>query len=1030
MRLLIVNIVARSGKILPVIAAFTLLWLIEPAMNMSVQAQVDPDVTKRIEKDYQKRIKKKQKESKRAKSNRKQIRENRYKSRSRPGERARRGDITGRRVRPRTSTRPTYRSPRPASSFSRRRIGGERSRFKPQRTQIRSATRSGERSRRGDISGRRIRYSRASSVSRSRYNPPNPYFGRKARPEGSRFRASRRSTPPARFSASRPPGQRVKARRSGAPRSISGTQRNRLPRNPFATSSGRKVSRPNRDIAGKKIRTRNVRSARPIGRGSSTASPYLGQRRKTERSIARSSRKGFSGVRTGSRAGERAVKRASVPKSVSGRTSRMRAPSPSPYFGRKRTKSGEKAVRSQPQVASISGRRSASRGRVKTVQPRSVSRKRAARSPRYSPYFGRDVNKPNRKVLRAPQPTFRSASRRGETPNPARARPRSISGSVKNRLPKNPYASTGRASRGAERSTNKDIAGRRLRTRNYNSPRPGIVNPRFGPYQGKGRVRKAETAGKSVGSIGKFTQFRGPRNNKGKALPPRVPGAGTRAGAQFAGGAKSRRPLKGGGSISGRSRNNKGRALPPRAPGAGTRAGTQFAGGTKAQRPLKGGGSISGRLRNNKGRSLAPRVPGAGTAQATKFRGRFKEFDISPGFIPGPSTHKGSIKVRKPLKGGGSVSARLRNNKGRSLPPRAPGAGTRAGTRYQGGIKAVRPEKGGGSISGIHNNKGRPIAPRLPGPGTVKGSKFKGRFKEFDISPGYVPGPGRYKGNIKAKRPQTGGGSVSPRNRNNKGRPLAPRLPGPGTVKGSKFKGRFKEFDLSPGYIPGPSNYKGTIKARRPKTGGGSISPRNRNNKGQPLAPRLPGPGTVKGSKFKGRFKEFELTPGYVPGPGRFKGNIRVKKEKKGAGGSVKYRLHNNKGRMLPPDPPLPQAVKASKYKGDMRPRGKITQSEGTKYWGKWQYFSFKSTKIKQSEGTEYWGKYQFFNFRRFPKVEKTKHSSSQFTARKGLNAKEEKEKIFSMRILWAKIVNIIPGKRDRTKKPRYDKGESEIWYE
>ena len=116
--------------------------------------------------------------------------------------------------------------------------------------------------------------------------------------------------------------------------------------------------------------------------------------------------------------------------------------------------------------------------------------------------------------------------------------------------------------------------------------------------------------------------------------------------------------------------------------------GEGFTGYKKARRPLKGGGSISGRTWNNKRSALPVRTPNPNAARAGKYQGSIKRFSKSePGFGDQGEGFSGYKKAHRPLKGGGSVSGRLWNNKEKPLPVRTPPpSAQRAGT-YKGNIK-------------------------------------------------------------------------------------------------------------------------------------------------------------------------------------------------------------------------------------------------------------------------------------------------------------------------------------------------------
>jgi len=348
--------------------------------------------------------------------------------------------------------------------------------------------------------------------------------------EGSRARSFNQSIRGAQSISRR--GEVIDKSGRGAAPTVSRTIKNRLPKNPFAIANTKRKRRGDKawknDITGAKYKTK-ISPRREIT--VSLASPYYGKPFNKERTSARknrqkptfsqpksterSSKDQFGGVRTSTRRGER-----SSEKDIAGR--------------KIRTKGSE------------SGRPDYSKS-VTT----------------FNPYFGRksrrEVAASNKQQLR----NMRSASKRGEQP-------------FSNKIQLGSIRTSGRK---GELSTNKDIAGRKLRTRSNISPRPSYTQVQaFSPYYGR----------KQMGDKQKI---------------------------------KSRRLTTGGGSISGQLRNNKGISL----------------GG--------GANSVSGMLRNNKGIPLGPKPPGQGTLAGMNFGGRLKG-------------------GAKPLKGGGSVGIRLRNNKG------------------------------------------------------------------------------------------------------------------------------------------------------------------------------------------------------------------------------------------------------------------------------------------------------------------------------------------------------------------------------
>ena len=92
------------------------------------------------------------------------------------------------------------------------------------------------------------------------------------------------------------------------------------------------------------------------------------------------------------------------------------------------------------------------------------------------------------------------------------------------------------------------------------------------------------------------------------------------------------------------------------------------------------------------------------------------------------------------------------NNNGRPLDVRTPRQGS-AAALFQGNIKAKRPDKGGGSVSGkLWNNKENPIPGKTYSPDSKKVGGYPGRNKMFDLHPGFADQGERFTGYIKLKK--------------------------------------------------------------------------------------------------------------------------------------------------------------------------------------------------------------------------------------------------------------------------------------
>ncbi|HLZ17609.1 MAG TPA: hypothetical protein VKQ08_11240, partial [Cyclobacteriaceae bacterium] len=392
------------------------------------------------------------------------------------------------------------------------------------------------------------------------------------------------------------------------------------------------------------------------------------------------------------------------------------------------------------------------------------------------------------------------------------------------------YATSGRKT---ERAWRGDVSGHRVRTRpSKTSPEPG--DARYSDYLSNSasgrRSNRAIAVRRPPGSpIARFFRgFSGVKtakgggsisgkgfNNRGRPVDVKAPGMGAKfvggyrgfqrqqrkmfsqEGLGFSGDIKTRRQAKGGGSISGRGLNNGGNPVNVKAPGIGanmrnyrgnihgkvkafSQEGLSFAGNIRATRPPKGGGSISGRGFNNGGRPINVRAPGIGANMG----------DFT-----------GTIKARRSPKGGGSISGRLWNNSSQPIDVKGPGIGAKFVGKYQGFFKATREPKGGGSVSGSWNNRGNPIIVKAPGIGAKYVGVYQGFFKRYEMSPGFGYQGETYKGSMKARRQEKGGGSISGILWNNHGNPIPRKSYSPAGLKVAVFSGN--------------------IKAKRPEKGGG-----------------------------------------------------------------------------------------------------------------------------------------------------------------------------------------------------------------
>jgi len=614
-----------------------------------------------------------------------------------------------------------------------------------------------------------------------------------------------------------------------------------------------------------------------------------------------------------------------------------------------------------------------------------------------------------------------------------------------------------------------DIAGRKIKGRNYSTKRPSPGGKRIFPpptsISGRNRGRSASLPGSGYRSVsGKIKNGgganpvrslgRGSWNNKGRAVAGRNAGANGNLGFYsgniksrrgynvqgegYTGSIKARKRVKGGGSISG-AWNNNGRAVAGKNAGANgnlgfysgnvrprrgySPQGETYTGSIKARKRIKGGGSISGAWNNN-GRAIAGKHAGANGNLG------FYSGNVRPrrGYSPQGETYTGSIKARKRVTGGGSISGSWNNN-GRAIAGRNAG-GDPSVSRYQGNVKFQRKAKGGGSISGSWNNNGRAIAGRYPG-------------GDASVS--------RYQGNMKFQRKEKGGGSISG-SWNNNGRAIAGRYPG---------------GDAS------VSRYQGNIRFKPKEKGGGSVSGKHWNNNEQPTTVRNNNStglarfqGNIKAGKkdkpdinyFPQKKRQFDFHPSMRDQGEEYTGSIKLSRFKKNY-----LKSPNQADEALKKSRPdkttylvngLQVKVKEKDYRkrphaadgsmpGIAPGKNSIRASEYTRVVRRdWDYKRNPSSAraalhVREPgkaflDATHYQGNIKLKRFDFFRK--KDLYPDSRFVKTNKNNTDEERSLLTNFKLWWARLFkkneNQPDHLKDKVKKPRYDKGEKGLWYD
>jgi hypothetical protein len=814
------------------------------------------------------------------------------------------------------------------------------------------------------------------------------------------------------------------------------------------------------DIAGKPLRTKNFQSqkpgvipANPAGRRSVSARlkqsatrsvRFSGARSRTERNVYPKSTK----FQNNPSRRARTVERAASNQEVRGKLNRLQ--SKNERRRPKRTKvvprsaSGAYIARKSPNMW------------ARFPRPKRKGERATTKDLAGHPLDKKNYHTPQQEVIPAYKPYY-GRKRVGDQPYQARGRRYSTA------------TRPGKAWRG-------DITGRNVRGRNYRSKIPSVGYPPL-PLRPKMRAKGID---KYQGDIRGRKGFRD-------------------QGERYSGNLRARKPLKGGGSISGARWNNQGKPILGKQPGMGmfglaryrgfmkgkkgfTPQGEEYTGNIKSRKPMRGGGSVSGRLWNNQGRAVASKVPGVGARGIDKYQGTLRG---RKGFSPQGEEYTGNIKARRPLTGGGSVSGKLWNNNQRAVAGKVPGIGARGidkyqgtlrgrkgfsnqGEEYTGNIKARRPLKGGGSISGrLWNNNQRAIAGKVPGIGAKGIEEYSGNIRGRK---GFSNQGEEYTGNIKARKPLKGGGSVSGKLWNNNQRAIAAKVPGIGAKGIDTYQGNLRGRK---GFSNQGEEYTGNIKARKPLKGGGSVSGKLWNNREMPIAGKEPGIGAKGVDTYSGNVKVKQKGPSsndktmlgfagnikrgqrgfndqgeeyvgpmkakkYVQNPNANEASLKKVKptpntyQTAGLQIRVKQPLHGK--RKGAPDgalavlKPGKSSIQAAEFSRAMKQR-----------WGYVKNPNAADESLKTREPgkafarlTDYQGNIKMKKFDLFGR--RDLHPDAQFMKTNRNNVADEKDVLTNFRLWWARLFKKNDTQPDhlkeKTRKPRYDKREVGLWYD
>ena len=280
------------------------------------------------------------------------------------------------------------------------------------------------------------------------------------------------------------------------------------------------------------------------------------------------------------------------------------------------------------------------------------------------------------------------------------------------------------------------------------------------------------------------------------------------------------------------------------------------------------------------------------------------------------------------------------------------------------------------------NNEGEAIRSFIPGNTALKTTTFKGDRDMFEVHPGFYGDYLNFQGTVKARRPDKGGGSVARADWNNKGE----RLPQRYIDKDSRIAGSFH----------------GSLKASKPLKGGGSVSNGAWNNDGQSLPKKF----GDKNSRVMGSFG----------------GTLKAYKPEKGGGSISRKRGEgwNNDGYALEKKH---SAGSWSNHRGKIEQKGHYTRNKSA---------NENALKVREPDHNYFAAGNFTGNIKRSSrKIDGDTHTNTKFYSSKDEgNAVEEKKKFISFKMLWNRWFGKETPDPPKERKPRYDKGEKGLWNE
>jgi len=511
-----------------------------------------------------------------------------------------------------------------------------------------------------------------------------------------------------------------------------------------------------------------------------------------------------------------------------------------------------------------------------------------------------------------------------------------------------------------------DLAGKRLRTKNYQTQRPALINPTL-KYQK--RIAAGERPYKGPAAGGYVSRTRpGQRAWKGDIAHYKIRGGRPpRQERAFLG------FLKGGGFRTA-TRPGPRSPIPPKAPGIGSR-GIGYQGNIKAGRRgfTEQGERYSGNIRTGKRGFRDQGEEYSGNIRTGKrgFRDQGEEYTGNlragkRGFRDQGEEYTGNIRAAK--RGFRDQGEEYTGN------IRVARRGfTYQGEEHRGNIRGARR---GFTEQGEEYTGNIRVAKRGF---TYQGEEYRGNIR--GARRGFTDQGEEFTGNIKARRPDKGGGSVSGKLWNNNEAPIA----------GKAYADRSYKV----------TRYSGNIKAKRPDKGGGSVSGKLWNNDEKAIAVRTPKSDDTRNYSGDVKISRNHYSRNPNSADGAMKG-VRASAAHEKAGGYARG---------------------ARRDWDYVKNPSSDDEAQRTREPGR---------AFARSAG--YNGNIKVQKFDLFGKRDNNLHPDAKFVKTNKNNVPEEKDMLTNFKLWWARLFKKSETQPDHLKEkgrtPRYDKGESGLWYE